>query len=124
MPPHELVQAFTPEVRAVFEAFLNALCTINRNFMNATKQAQYLSFLADPEQKITEKNKTENKRLHAEERRAIKEFCVDSCRQLLHVAQKKEKITKPQVLFAMFLTILDGYILQVVTIVIRRLFNE
>ena len=64
--------------------------------MNATKRVQYLLFLADPEQKITEKDKAEKKRLHEEKRWAIKEFCVDSRRQLLHVAQKKGDITKPQ----------------------------
>ena len=96
MPPQDPVQAFTPEVRAEFEAYLNASCTTNRNLMNATKRAQYLSFLADPEQKITGKDKAEKKRLHAEIRRAIKEFCVDSRGQLLHIAQKKGDITKPQ----------------------------
>ena len=96
MPPQDPVQAFTPEVRAAFEAFLNGSCTTTRNLTNATKRAQYLSFLADPEQKITERDKAEKKRLHAEKRRAIKEFCVDSRGQLLHVAQKKGEITKPQ----------------------------
>ena len=67
--------------------------------MNATKRAQYLSFLADPQQKITKKEKAEKKQLHAEKRQAIKEFCVDSRRQLLHVAQKKRDITKPQASF-------------------------
>ena len=59
MPPQDPVQVFTPEVRTAFEAFLNGLCTTNRNFINATKRAQYLLFLADPEQKISEKDKTE-----------------------------------------------------------------
>ena len=63
---------------------------------NATKHAQYLHFLANLEQKIVEKDKVERARLHAEKRRAIKEFCVDSQGQLLHIAQKKGAITKPQ----------------------------
>ena len=89
MPPQVLVQAFTPEVRVAFDTFLNGSCITNRNLMNATKQAQHLSFLADPERKITEKDKAEKKRLHAEKRQTIKEFCVDSRRQLLHLAQKR-----------------------------------
>ena len=64
--------------------------------MNAIKRAQYLSFLANLEQKITEKNKAEKKRLYVEESWVIKDFCVDSSRQLFHIAQKKEKITNPQ----------------------------
>ena len=96
MPPQNSVQVFTPEVRAAFEAFLNGSCTTTRNLMNAKKRAQYLSFLADLEQEIDEKGKAGKNRLHAEKRRAIKEFCVDSRWQLLHVAQKNGDITKPQ----------------------------
>ena len=96
MLPQDPVQAFTPEVRAAFEAFLNGSYTTNQNLMNATKRVQCFSFLADPEQKITEKDKVEKKRLHAEKRWVIKEFFVDSRRQLLHVAEKKRDITKTQ----------------------------
>ncbi len=59
MPPQDPVQAFTPEVWAAFEPFLNSSCTTNWNLMNGTKRVQYLSFFADPKQKITEKNKAE-----------------------------------------------------------------
>ena len=53
-------------------------------------------FFADLEQKITEKNNAQKKRLNAEKRRPIKEFCVNSHRDLLHLAQKKGNITKSQ----------------------------
>ncbi len=43
-----------------------------------------------------QKDKAEKKRLHTEKRCAIKEFCVNSGRQLLHIAQKKRDITKTQ----------------------------
>lgn len=124
MPPQDPVQAFTPEVRADFETYLNALCTTNRNLMNATKRAQYISFFADPEQKITEKDKAEKKRLHAEKRRAIKEFCVDSRGQLLHVAQKKRYITKPQAFVYDAFDYIEQYMLQGVTMGIKRLFSK
>lgn len=61
--------------------------------MNATKRAQYLHFLANPEKKIAEKDKIEKPRLHSEKRRAIKEYCVDSRGQVLHVAQNNGDIT-------------------------------
>ncbi len=70
---------------------MNSSFTTNWNLINATKRAQYLLFLADREQKITEK-----KTLYAKRRWAIKGFCVDFRRILLHVAQKKRDITKPQ----------------------------
>ncbi len=57
MPPQDPFQAFILEVRAAFETFLNGLCTTNQNLMNSTKRAQYLSFFANPEQKITKKTK-------------------------------------------------------------------
>lgn len=64
--------------------------------MNATKRAEYLRYLADPEQKIHETDKVERKRLNSIKRRVLKEFCMDSRGQLLHIAQKKGDITKPQ----------------------------
>ena len=59
-----------------FETYLNASCTTTRTLMNASKRAQYLSFLADAEQKITEKDKAEKERLHAEKRRLFTQSFV------------------------------------------------
>lgn len=74
MPPQDPVRAFTPEVRLAFEAYLNKVSKSGKALMTATKRAQYLHFLANPEQKIIEKDKVERARLHSEKRRAIKEF--------------------------------------------------
>lgn len=71
MPPQEPIRAFAPEVRISFEAYLNEERASARTLMNATKRAQYLQFLANPEQKIVEKDKIEKARLHSEKRRAI-----------------------------------------------------
>ena len=76
--PQEPIRAFAPEVRIAFEAYLNEERASARTLMNATKRAQYLHFLANPEQNIVEKDKIEKARLHSEKRRAIKEYCVDS----------------------------------------------
>ena len=54
MPPQDPVRAFTPEVRLAFEAYLNEVSKSGKALMNATKRAQYLHFLANPEQKIYE----------------------------------------------------------------------
>lgn len=90
------IRAFAPEVRTAFETYLNEERASARTLTNATKRAQYLHFLANPEQKIAEKDKIEKARLYSEKRRATKEYCVDSRGQLLHVAQKKGDISKPQ----------------------------
>ncbi len=92
----EPIRAFTPKVRVAFETYFNEEHTSARTLMNATTYAQYLHFLANPEQKIVEKDKIEKGRLHSEKCRAIKEYCVDSKKQLLNVAPKKRDITKPQ----------------------------
>lgn len=96
MPPQEPICAFASEVRIAFEAYLNEERALARTLMNTTKRAQYLHFFANPEQKIVEKDKVEKARLHSEKRWAIKEYCVDSRGQLLHVAQKKGDIRKLQ----------------------------
>ncbi len=64
--------------------------------MNAIKRTQYLHIFAHWEQKIVEEDKIGKTRLHSEKHPAIKEYYVDSRRQLLNVAQKKGDIVKPQ----------------------------
>ncbi len=98
MPPQEPIRTFALEVRFAFEAYLNKESASARTLMNATKLAQYFHFFANRERKIVEKDKLGKARLHSEKRQAIKEYCVNSRRQLLNVAKKKEDITKPQAL--------------------------
>ncbi len=83
-------------MRKAFEEYLDNKTESGKTLMNATKRAEYLRYLADPEQKIHETDKVERKRLNAIKPRVIKEYCMDSRGQLLHIAQKKGDITKPQ----------------------------
>ena len=96
MPLQSPLSSFTPEIRKAFEEYLDNKTESGKTLMNATKRAGYLRYLADPEQKIHETDKVERKRLNSIKRRVIKEFCMDSRGQLLHIAQKKGDITKPQ----------------------------
>ena len=64
--------------------------------MNAIKRSQHLHFLGNWEEKIFAEDKIENACLHSENRRAIKEYCVNPRGQLLHLAQKKRDMIKPQ----------------------------
>ena len=123
MPPQDPVRAFTPEVRLAFEAYLNEVSKSGKALMNATKRAQYLHFLANPEQKIIEKDKVKRARLHSEKRRAIKEFCVYSRGQLLHVAQKKEISPSLKPLFMTRLITSSGYMLREDIMDTRRRFS-
>ncbi len=99
MAPQLFFSAFTPEVRKEFEDQLNKRSESRKLLMNATKRAEYLRYLADPDAKIIEKNKIEKKRLNSVKNKAIQELCVDAWQKLLNVEQKKEPITKPQAFF-------------------------
>ncbi len=83
-------------MREAFEQYLNTSNKAGKLLMNATRQALYLRFLSDPDQKIVEADKYEKSRLYTEKRRAINEFCIDNKGQLLHVGLKKGDITRPQ----------------------------
>lgn len=76
------------------EDYLNEKSESGKLLMNATKRAEYLRYLADPDDKINERDNIEKKGFNAVKRRAIQEFCVDARGQLLHVGQKKGDITK------------------------------
>lgn len=89
--------------------------------MNATKRAEYLRYLADPEQKIHETDKVERKRLNAIKRRVIKVYCMDSRGQLLHIAQKKEISPSRKPLSMTHLITLSGYmLLEAITAIKKR----
>ncbi len=96
MPPQPPLSSFTPGIKKAFEEYLDNKAESGTTLMNATKRAEYLRYLVDPEQKIHKTDKVERNRLNSIKRRVIKEFCMDSRGQLLHIAQKKKDITKPQ----------------------------
>ncbi len=80
-------------MREAFEQYLNTLHKAGKLLMNATRQALYLRFLFDPDQKIVKPDKHKKSRLYTKKRRAINEFCIDNRSQLLHVDLRKEDIT-------------------------------
>ena len=96
MPLQPPLSSFTPEIRKAFEEYLDNKTELEKTFMNATKCAEYLQYLTDPEQKIHKTDKVERKRFNAIKQRDIKEYCMDFRGQLLYIAQKKGDITKPQ----------------------------
>ena len=96
MSPQPPLSSFTPKIKKAFEEYLHNKAESRTTLMNTTKRAEYLQYLANPEQKIHKTDKVERKQLNSIKWRVIKEFCMDSRGQLLHIAQKKGDITKPQ----------------------------
>lgn len=96
MPLQEQICAFALKVKVAFKVYLNEERASAKILMNAIKPAQYFYCFANSEQKIVEKDKIQKIYLHSEMRRAIKEYYIDLRGQLLHMAQKKRDITKPQ----------------------------
>lgn len=124
MPPQDPVQTFTPEVRAAFEAFLNGSCTrietlwVPQNGRNISRSSRI------PSQKSPQKTRPKSNDFMQKNAGQSKNFVWipvgNSCMWL-----KKRGISpsrKP--LSTTLLIILNGYMLQGVTMSIRRLFNE
>lgn len=89
MPPQPPLFLFTPEIKA-FEKYLDYKTKSRATPINATKRAEFLQYLANPEQKIYKTDKVERKQLNSMKRQVMKKFYIDSRGQLLYIAQKKE----------------------------------
>ncbi len=96
MLPQTPIEAFKPEVRETFEQYLNTSYEAGKLLMNATRQAFYLQFLSDPDQKTLEPDKHEKFCLYTKKRRAINEFFIDNKSQLLYICLRKGDITQSQ----------------------------
>ena len=96
MPPQTPIEAFKPKLREAFEQYLNTLHEAGKLLIKATRQALYLQFLSDPDQKIVEPDKHKNFRFYTKKHQAINEFCINNKGQLLHVGLRKGDITRPQ----------------------------
>ena len=59
MPPLTPIETFKPEVQEAFEQYLNNSHKAEKLLMNATRQALYLRFFSDLDQKIVEPDKHE-----------------------------------------------------------------
>ncbi len=109
------IRAFAPEVRTAFETYLNEERASARTLMNATKRAQYLHFLANPEQKIAEKDKIEKARLIPRNAGLVRNIVLIQEGNFCMWLRKKEIFQSPRPLCMMPLTIS--------TMVTRRHFN-
>ena len=90
------MKVFKAEVREAFEQYLNTSYKAENLLMNTTRQALYLQFFSDLDQKIVEPDKHKESRLYIEKHRAINEFCIHNRGQLLHVCLRKGDITRSQ----------------------------
>ena len=120
MPPQPPLSSFTPEIKKAFEDYLDNKAEFETTLMNATKHAEYLQYLANPEQKIHKTNKVERKRSNSIKRQVIKKFSIDFRGQLLYIAQKKEISLRRKPLSIMSLIISSGYMLLEAITATRR----
>ena len=61
MPPQLPLSLFTSKIKKAFEKYLDNKAESGTTLINATKRAEYLQYLANPEQKIHKTDKVERK---------------------------------------------------------------
>ena len=63
MPPQPLFSLFTPEIRKVFEEYLDNKTELGKTLITAPKRAGYPQYLANPDQKIYQTYQVEKKQV-------------------------------------------------------------